>query len=69
MDDLMNDLEAGLGYNTARHTTKKMKKRKQLDALLKSRLLRSNRSSHPVVHSSEDELLPSDRKPSSSTYS
>jgi len=53
----MNDLEAGAAYNPARHVNKKMKTRKQLDALLKSRSARSNRSSNAVVHSSEDELL------------
>ncbi|CAF1066101.1 unnamed protein product [Adineta steineri] len=62
MDDLMNDLEAGITYNPSRSSNKKMKKRKQLDALLKFRLSKSNRLSNEVGHTSEDELFLPEKK-------
>ena len=66
MDDLMNDLETGIPYNTPRHVNKKMKKRKQLDALLKFRSSKSSRSSHRLSNeallTSEDELFLPDQK-------
>ena len=63
MDDLLNDFEGGTIYNPPRHINKKMKTRKQLDALLKfrsstSRSSRnSHRSSNEMLLSSEDELF------------
>ncbi len=67
MDDLMNDLEAGISSNQPRHVNKKMKKRKQLDALLKFRSPRSNRnsthrSSHEALLTSEEELFLPEQK-------
>lgn len=54
MDDLIDDIEAGINYIPSRNPTKKMKKRKQLDALLK---FRSKKSSNQSIRSSEDELF------------
>lgn len=64
MDDLINDLEAGIPFQPPRQSNKKMKKRKQLDALLKFRssTSRSNRSSNEIIRSSEDELFLPDQK-------
>lgn len=53
MDDLINDIEEGIPYNPPRQSNKKMKKRKQLDALLKFRSAKSNQT----LRSSEDELF------------
>lgn len=61
----MDDLEIGLPYHhSTRLPTKKMKKRKQLDALLKfrssssSKVPRNNpRSSNEILLTSEDELF------------
>lgn len=67
MDDFINDLEIGIPYNQTRHPTKKMKKRKQLDALLKFRSSASkstrlsNRLSNEALISSEDEVFLSNR--------
>lgn len=59
MDDLIDDIEAGIGYIPSRNPTKKMKKRKQLDALLK---FRSKKSTNQSIRSSEDELfLPNEK--------
>lgn len=71
MDDLLNDIEAGIPFHTPRSTNKKMKKRKQLDALIKFRSPQNNRSSKETPHSSEDELfLPDHQKhlPKKSSY-
>ncbi|CAF0946429.1 unnamed protein product [Adineta ricciae] len=68
MDDLMNDLEAGFTYNPARTPHKKMKKRKQLDALLKFRSAKSNRLSNEVINTSEDELFLPEKKSSLPTH-
>jgi len=58
MDDFVDDIEAGIGYLPSRTMTKKMKKRKQLNALLK---FRSKTSVNQSIRSSEDELfLPND---------
>ncbi|CAF2781863.1 unnamed protein product [Rotaria sp. Silwood2] len=72
MDDFINDLEAGIPYNNPpRHLNKKMKKRKQLDALLKFRSStsrsnrHSNRLSNEILFSSEDELFLSNKKSTS----
>ncbi|CAF3820520.1 unnamed protein product [Rotaria sordida] len=71
MDDFMNDLEAGISYNPPRHSNKKMKKRKQLDALLKFRSSTSrsnrhnNRLSNEILFSSEDELFLPNKKSTS----
>ncbi|CAF1970058.1 unnamed protein product [Rotaria magnacalcarata] len=71
MDDFINDLEAGTSYNPPRHCNKKMKTRKQLDALLKSRSStstsnrRSSRLSNELPLSSEDDVFLSNRKKSS----
>jgi hypothetical protein len=66
MDDLMNDLEAGISSNPPRHVNKKMKKRKQLDALLKFRSIRSNRNSQRLSNeallTSEEELFLPEQK-------
>jgi hypothetical protein len=61
MDDLMNDLEAGISSNPPRQSNKKMKKRKQLDALLKFRSSTS-KSNRGLLRSSEDELFLPDQK-------
>jgi hypothetical protein len=55
MDDIFNDLEAGLPSNISRGPNKKMKKRKQLDALLKFRFSKSQ--PNDALRSSEDELF------------
>jgi hypothetical protein len=60
MDDLVNDLEAGIPFQPPRQSNKKMKKRKQLDALLKFRS--SNRLSNEIRRSSEDELFLPNKK-------
>ncbi|CAF4278744.1 unnamed protein product [Rotaria socialis] len=71
MDDFINDLETGISYNPPRHCNKKMKKRKQLDALLKFRSStsisnrRSSRLSNELSLSSEDDVFLSNRKNSS----
>jgi hypothetical protein len=62
MDDFINDLEAGGSYNPPRHSNKKMKTRKQLDALLKFRTSKSNRLSNEALFTSEDELFLPERK-------
>lgn len=71
MDDFVNDLEEGQSYNQPRQTNKKMKKRKQLDALLKFRSFASKSTrgtsrlpneDHPT---SEDELFLPDQKTTS----
>jgi hypothetical protein len=68
MDDFVNDLEAGIPYNQPRTSNKKMKKRKQLDALIKfrsstSRSTRgSSRLSNEALLTSEDELFLPDQK-------
>ena len=54
MDDLIDDIEAGIAYIPPRQSNKKMKKRKQLDALLK---FRSKKRSNELLRSSEDELF------------
>ena len=64
----MNDLEAGLTFNPARTLHKKMKKRKQLDALLKFRSAKSNRLSNEVLNTSEDELFLPEKKSSLPTH-
>ena len=68
MDDLMNDLEAGFTYNPVRTPHKKMKKRKQLDALLKFRSAKSNRLSNEAINTSEDELFLPEKKSSLPTH-
>jgi len=55
MDDNLNDLEVGITSNIPRNLNKKMRKRKHLDALLKSRSTRNN--SNDLLRSSEDELF------------
>lgn len=56
MDDFINDLEAGIPtFQTTRPLNKKMKKRRQLNALLKFRS-KSSRSKE-ILRSSEDELF------------
>ncbi|CAF3376702.1 unnamed protein product [Rotaria sp. Silwood1] len=72
MDDFINDLETGIPYNNPpRHCNKKMKKRKQLDALLKFRSSTSksnrlsNRLSNEILLSSEEELFLSNKKSTS----
>jgi hypothetical protein len=55
MDDNLNDLEVGITSNIPRNLNKKMRKRKHLDALLKSRSTKTN--SNDVLQSSEDELF------------
>lgn len=69
MDDFINDLEAGVSYNPPRHSNKKMKKRKQLDALLKfrspsskSNRLSSRLSNELLLSSEEEEVFLSNRK-------
>jgi hypothetical protein len=62
MDDFINDVEAGIPYNPARHSNKKMKKRKQLDALLKFRTSKSNRLSNEGLLTSEEELFLPEKK-------
>lgn len=54
MDDFVDDIEAGIGYLPSRTMTKKMKKRKQLNALIK---FRSKKSVNQSIRSSEDELF------------
>jgi hypothetical protein len=66
MDDLINDIEEGIPYNPPRQSNKKMKKRKQLDALLKFRSSKSNRD---ALRSSEDELFLPDQKPTQTKHS
>ena len=72
MDDFLDDLEAGVPFQTPRSTNKKMKKRKQLDALIKFRAPRRSCSTKEMIRSSEDELfLPDQRqlpKKSSASY-
>ena len=66
---MMEDLEVGIPYYQPRAPNKKMKKRKQLDALLKFRSIsgkssRSNgRSSNEHLLTSEDELFLPDQHP------
>jgi len=64
---IMDDLEAGIPFQPPRQLNKKMKKRKQLDALLKFRSLTSkyNRLSKDIIRSSEDELFLPDQKTTS----
>jgi hypothetical protein len=62
MDDFINDIEEGIPFNPPRQSNKKMKKRKQLDALLKFRSSKSNRLSKEILRSSEDELFLPDQK-------
>ncbi len=62
MDENGNDIEAGTISNVPRNSTKKMRKRKHLDALLK---FRSNKNqSNDIIRSSEDELFLPNQKPS-----
>ena len=61
MDENINDIEAGTVSNVPRTSSKKMRKRKHLDALLK---FRSNKTqSNDVIRSSEDELFLPHQKP------
>jgi hypothetical protein len=62
MDDIHNDLEAGISSNIPRNSNKKIRKRKQLDSLLKFRVKKTN--SNDILRSSEDELFLPQRKPS-----
>ncbi|CAF1139054.1 unnamed protein product [Adineta steineri] len=55
MDNIINDLEAGVSSNIPRNSNKKMRKRKQLNNLLKFRLTKTN--SNDILRSSEDELF------------
>jgi hypothetical protein len=55
MDNIFNDLEVGLSSNIPQNLNKKMRKRKQLDALVKFRSTKNN--SNDVLQSSEDELF------------
>lgn len=57
MDDFLDDIEAGVPFQTPRSTNKKMKTRKQLDALIRFRIPRMNRSTKEIIRSSEDELF------------
>jgi hypothetical protein len=65
MDDLINDIEEGIPYSPPRQSNKKMKKRKQLNALLKFRSAKTNQT----LRSSEDELFLPDQKHSQIKHS
>lgn len=62
MDDFLDDIEAGIPFHTPRSTNKKMRKRKQLDALIKVRTSRVSRSTKELIRSSEDELFLPDQQ-------
>ena len=55
MDKIFNEVEIGLPSNIPQNLNKKMRKRKQLDALVKFRSTKPN--SKDILQSSEDELF------------